>query len=417
MKQAHPRVEFRLFSLGNSNAKGLLPPEGTILFQYLGFPRDLEDCTCIPVGPVAFLSRSGETRFDAQWYRRTQEIRREDLPDDVSDSVKVKDHICHPLRADPDRYLLSALHVDGRGIQAVILQGKVLRFSRLGHMVELDLGHVPDDQRFTLAVEWSYHHIEARVTWLEGDGLDQYFSGRGVLHDQFLDYTPPRVGRVVQFKARTEFDVCLLPAEVARAIWRESKEAIRDTDQSGIPDQALEAPRKVYSNGNDFLKTILNVFTEIQNILRRTKPHSFWDKKEPKREPESGAALRLLFEAICAYKNIRVYQEDPSRSGDIDFVFSGISTDMEHLELILEIKNAHSGRLNRGLTHQIPQYLKDRRSDYAVYGVLWYKGEHFDQPSDATIDDCLERLRKLKPDEVCHIAMFDVSFPVQASRL
>ncbi len=62
-------------------------------------------------------------------------------------------------------------------------------------------------------------------------------------------------------------------------------------------------------------------------------------------------------------------------------------------------------------------YLKDRRSDYGIYGVLWYKGKFFDQPGDASIDECLLRLRKMKPDVVYDVVAFDVSFPTRASNL
>ena len=91
--------------------------------------------------------------------------------------------------------------------------------------------------------------------------------------------------------------------------------------------------------------------------------------------------------------------------------------DLDHLELILEIKNAHSCRLERGLTHQLPQYMSDREANYGVYGILWYKGRTFDEPADVTVEDCLIRLRNMKPDEVHELVAFDVSFPVQASRL
>ncbi|HUW94223.1 MAG TPA: hypothetical protein VMW58_00400 [Anaerolineae bacterium] len=417
MELESPPVEFRLFSFRNRDATRLLPPEGTIVFQYLGFPRDFEDCTCIPRGPVGIWSQAGVTALDAQWYRRTEKITRADIPQDLTGSPRVKDHICHALRPDPNSYPLSALYVDGSEVQLVAFVGKRLLYRRLGHSVELDLQEIPDDLRFTLSIEWSYQHIEARVTWLEGEGLERYFSGRGVPYEDLGTYQPPHVGNVIQFKSRKDFETVLLPARVARAIWRQSKEAITDTNPAGEPPHEVGAPRKVYKDGDDFLQTTLNVFSLIQRILRRTKPHAFWDATSPKSEPHSGTSLGLLLEPICAYKNIRLYQEDPSRSGDVDFVFSGISMDLDHLQLILEIKNAHSGRLERGLTHQLPKYMSEREADYGVYGILWYKGRTFDEPADVTAEDCLARLRNMKPDQVHEVVAFDVSFPVQASKL
>ena len=50
----------------------------------------------------------------------------------------------------------AALYVDGREVQLVAFVGKRLLYRRLGHSVELDLQEIPDDQRFTLSIEWSY---------------------------------------------------------------------------------------------------------------------------------------------------------------------------------------------------------------------------------------------------------------------
>ena len=175
MELESPRVEFRLFSFRTPDAahmlhlRYMLPPEGTIVFQYLGFPRDFEDCTCIPRGPVAMWSQPGVTALDAQWYKRTEEITRADIPEDLTGSTRVKDHICHALRPDPNSYPISSLYVDGSEVQLVAFVGKRLSYRRLGHSVELDLQEIPDDLRFTLSIEWSYQHIEARVTWLEGE--------------------------------------------------------------------------------------------------------------------------------------------------------------------------------------------------------------------------------------------------------
>jgi hypothetical protein len=176
--------------------------------------------------------------------------------------------------------------------------------------------------------------------------------------------------------------------------------------------------RRVYRDEEDFLQTIIAVVKEIQALLLKTKPHPFWDKKRPKEEREAGAALRMLFEAYCTYKNIRIYQEDPSRSGDVDFTFAGISQTSEHLTLIYELKHAHSSRLERGLTRQLPKYIAERDAFSGLYSVLWYKGEHFDEPATYdSIEDCLRVLRGMQPRTVRDIHFFDVAFHRAASKL
>jgi hypothetical protein len=254
------------------------------------------------------------------------------------------------------------------------------------------------------------------VTWVEGQSLEAHYSGVGVPYKRFGDYTPPRIGKMVQFCERKEFDALLMPAAIARAIWRSEEASI---DESKHPEQRTSdvgAVRKSYADQQDFLQTVLEVLREVQQAVLRGKPHPFWNDKVPKREPDAGSGLRMLFEAICAYKNILVFQEDPSRSGNVDFVFTGVSVDWKHLNIVLEIKNAHSDRVEHGLTVQLPTYLEEREVPTGIYGILWYKGTHFDKPNDATLNDCVARLDAQKPKGVVVVVGFDLSFSVQASK-
>jgi hypothetical protein len=83
---------------------------------------------------------------------------------------------------------------------------------------------------------------------------------------------------------------------------------------------------------------------------------------------------------------------------------------------VLEIKNSHSDRVEHGLTVQLPTYLREREVPTGIYGILWYKGTHFDKPSDATLSDCIARLGVQKPSNVVSVVGFDLSFSVQASK-
>jgi hypothetical protein len=415
--QQNPKVTFRLCCFSNENALGLLPPEGTMVMQYLQFPIDFDDCTCIPTGEVGYWSRAGVTYdLERQWYRQREPLERKDIPADLTGSPRVKKHVCHRRRPDPNGYPLSQLTVDDQEVQMAAFLGNKLLFRRLGQEVVLDLQSVPKTQPFALAVEWSPTHIEARVTWVEGDGMERYYSGVGVPYEQFATYKHPGVGKVVQFRERREFDALLIPAAIARAIWRSAEASI---DEPKHPEQRspdVAVVRKSYADQQDFLRTVIEVIAEVRRAVLRAKPHPFWNKKVPKREPDAGSGLRMLFEAICAYKNIQVFQEDPSRSGNVDLVFTGISIAWKHLSVVLEIKNAHSDRVEHGLTVQLPTYLLEREVPTGIYGILWYKGTHFDQPNDATIEDCIARLDAKKPAGVVSVVGFDLSFSVQASK-
>jgi len=415
--QQNPKVTFRLYCFSNENALGLLPPEGTMVMQYLQFPIDFDDCTCIPTGGVGYWSKAGVTNdLECQWYRPREPLDRKDIPADLTGSPRVKKCICHQRRPDPNSYPLSQLTVDDQEVHVVAFLGKKVLFRRLGQEVVLDLRTVPNTQPFALAVEWSPTHIEARVTWVEGEGMEGHYSGVGVPYEQFATYKHPGVGKVVQFRERKEFDALLIPAAIARAIWRSAEVSI---DESKHPEQRssdVAVVRKSYADQQDFLRTVFEMIAEVQRAVLRAKPHPFWNERIPKREPDAGSGLRMLFEAICAYKNIQVFQEDPSRSGNVDFVLTAISIKWKHLNVVLEIKNAHSDRVEHGLTVQLPTYLKEREVPTGVYGILWYKGTHFDKPGDASLADCIARLDAQKPPSVVSVVGFDLSFSVEAGK-
>jgi hypothetical protein len=420
------RVVTRLFLWGRSDTAdnaSFLTPQGTIILQRVGFPIDVAHCTCIPKGPVAlFHTAIGPNALETQWYQPSHNITEIDIPRNLSDTPIFKDAILHYRRPDPHTYPLTSVTVDDEEVQWLGFLGKRIVYRRLGHAVEIDLSEIANNQTFTVSAEWDVDYIELRVTWLTGNGgLGAEGSGLGIkyadLENYLASYKLPDNAKVVRYTERAGFEAALVPASVIRAIWASAKDTIADQETSGTPEQRVGALRKSYENEEDFCNTVMDVITEIQRILPKTRPHAFWDDKTPKREPESGNTLRLLFEEICAYKNIRISQEDPGRSGDVDLVFSGISKQHEHLQVIMEIKNAHSDKLERGLTHQLPQYLAERGANKGIYAILWFKGRLFDKPVDADAAACLRRVIAIMPPVVSGVVLFDVSFRQYASQL
>lgn len=204
------RVDFRLFSLGRSDEaskSSIVTPEGTIILQRVGFPRDFDDCTCIPKGPVgAWAQALGSVPIEAQWYKPAQTIARIDIPADLSESPMLKGYICHLRYPDTNVYPITSIFVDGQEIQWVGFVGKIAVFKRLGYVVEIDLSEVSDDQTFTLSAEWTSDYIELRVTWLEGPGADTCCSGWGITELKDMDaYRPSQKALVVRHTCR--FDV------------------------------------------------------------------------------------------------------------------------------------------------------------------------------------------------------------------
>jgi hypothetical protein len=85
--QQNPSVTFRLYCFSNENALELLPPEGTMVIQYLQFPIDFDDCTCIPTGGVGYWRKTGVTHdLERQWYKPREPLERKDIPAEITGS-------------------------------------------------------------------------------------------------------------------------------------------------------------------------------------------------------------------------------------------------------------------------------------------------------------------------------------------
>lgn len=412
-------VSFRLFSLGydGSDQGTAVMPDGTMVFQALGFPRDVDNHTCIPARGVGYWGRTNVTELDRQWYKPLEPVQTEKLAGIAAGTHRIGPYLCHPRRPDPSAYLISSLAVEDQVIHSIQFQADHIVFCRLGHEVSLDLSSVHIDTRFTLAAEWSPSHLELRVTWTEGDGLEKFYSGEGVKYDEFPTYVPPDEGQVHELRQRTEFSLAIVPSNLLRRFWSHFSDLAEQNDRDQTAKLRPESLRKTYTDASDFEKTFGLILTEVQTILNRIRPTAFWDGKYPKSEPDAGGALRGLFEAICPLKNIKVFQEDPSRSGRVDLIFSAISKAHTHLELVMELKHAHSPKLEAGLSTQLPHYVLERGSDIAVYGVFWYKGMHFDKPQTISLDNLLANLVEHRPGSVNSICAFDVSYKTPASKL
>jgi len=228
-------VDFRLFSLsrtGSGKEQAFLSPQGTIILQRVGFPRDFDDCTCIPKGPVMIWSHIlGYQPFEAQWYQPAHNIERIDIPAVVTETIDVKEYLCHQRRPDLNVYPITSLSIDNQEVQSVGFIGKRLAYFRLGHRVELDLTELDDGQTFTLAVEWDVNYIELRVTWLEGLGVDTHCTGYGLTEFEDLEnYQPPSNATIVRHTRRSDFDAALASSPLSNESVRTQ---ILDTTSSG----------------------------------------------------------------------------------------------------------------------------------------------------------------------------------------
>ena len=166
MSNTNKKVVFTLFCLGNPDSKGLAIPEGSIIFQYIGFPIFINNCIFQPVGPTGLFSTTGITAFDNQYYSDTQAITEQDIPSDLSDVPKVKDCLVYQNPNPESRRIanLFSLAVGEDIITRAFFIDKNIVFERLGRQVMLDCRTIPDRKRFTLVLEWDINSISIRLS-------------------------------------------------------------------------------------------------------------------------------------------------------------------------------------------------------------------------------------------------------------
>jgi hypothetical protein len=80
-------------------------------------------------------------------------------------------------------------------------------------------------------------------------------------------------------------------------------------------------------------------------------------------------------------KNLEITPEFPIAGGRLDFLISGVLSTGKIISACVEFKHAHSNDLLRGLLKQLPAYTQAKGSDYGIYGVLFFKGPYFPEPS------------------------------------
>ena len=412
------RLSILYFETQGNDLLPFLSPEGAIVMQFQGFPQFLDACTCVPSGPVQIFKKAGIEDLDAQWYLRGEKLVDSDVPDQIVDAPRIKDHVCHPPIWRPEHYPLHILAIEDNEIQSLFWSFQKLTFTRLGKSVTVDLSNVEAFQRFTISAEWSPFHIELRVTWLEGNNLEMWYSGKGVTYQELATYSPYQ-GKVElhQFREREEFDALLMPPPLVKTLWRAAEDSIEKLEKVENPPADPNTPRRAYANEADFLETLHQSFSILIKIMERNKPEAFWDGETPKTEPRAGHALKSFLEAIVAPKNISIGTEITSRSGDLDFLFTAQGVDFSKYSLAAELKLAHSPRIEHGLLKQLPIYMEELDVRHGVYLVIWFKGVGFDNPKDfQSQNDLRQHLESINTNDNVGICILDLSRRPPASR-
>lgn len=118
-----------------------------------------------------------------------------------------------------------------------------------------------------------------------------------------------------------------------------------------------------------------NMFTAFWNSLAKKDPEA-----SPKKEVDIHTTILGLIQDECLAKGLEISHEGTAAGGSLDFYISGYIKNIGIKGLCVEVKHAHSSKLDDGLRQQLPAYMKSKGSDFGFYLVLWSKGDQFDKP-------------------------------------
>lgn len=147
-------------------------------------------------------------------------------------------------------------------------------------------------------------------------------------------------------------------------------------------------PIEKYKTEEDFRSKIHSCIISIQDKISKSGGYSqFWNleydgakikSRNPKRETEIHPTIHCLLADQALLSSFEVISEYKTGVGNLDFLVIGRLENGQNTSICIEFKNAHSQDLLKGITHQLPAYMRNCEVKYGVYCVLDYKGEWFD---------------------------------------
>jgi hypothetical protein len=138
----------------------------------------------------------------------------------------------------------------------------------------------------------------------------------------------------------------------------------------------------------------------------------------PCREPEAQPYIFSHLKAIFDFMGIQISREVESSNGEVDFLISFTNSQNKLLKICVELKLAHAANVEKGLTKQLPAYLKGERCKYGVYLVLWYKCNLFDRPKKyKTLNELESQLNNINANKNISNLIIDCTKPISPSKL
>lgn len=140
----------------------------------------------------------------------------------------------------------------------------------------------------------------------------------------------------------------------------------------------------------DLKRTVETVIDNvlIHHIHDRRWIEPFWDGERktttfdgkdvylpriPKDETKIQPTLHVIFDMALTPLGIQVIRESDEGIGKLDFRFL-FTTKLGHpISIGVEFKLAHHGQIQKGISSQLPAYLKALRSNSGIFVVMWFK--------------------------------------------
>lgn len=153
--------------------------------------------------------------------------------------------------------------------------------------------------------------------------------------------------------------------------------------------------------------------------------HSCWrylwveEPKRPRSETEVHPLIDSYLRTVLELKGIRVSREPRTANGAVDFFCSFTTPRDDVLKVCIEVKNAHSGGLEDGVTKQLPAYMDGEHTRHGIYLVMWYRDLDWPEPhAFKSIEEMRTRLEAVKPagDYSIDVMIINCAKPIPPSK-
>ena len=128
---------------------------------------------------------------------------------------------------------------------------------------------------------------------------------------------------------------------------------------------------------NDFANTLIDRFKNA--VEERAAWRILWDedKSTPRKEDTVQAMMHEVWLPDCRHANIDINSETNKGRGPADFKLSRGNN-----SVIIEVKRDTNSKLEKGLSEQLPQYMRAHGTDFGYYVVIVYTDRFFENGRD-----------------------------------